>query len=103
MKCCLEDRLAQLNQVFGLFRGLVYRVSWEANPEGKGVRKGFRKGWMFFKKEVLKGAVAGHPHGLKEEPAGKTTPARLNRALHGTPEKNGIYDVWKNKKVTQED
>lgn len=99
----MEGRLAQLNQVFGLFRSLVYRVSWEANPEGTGVGKGFQKSWMFFKKEVLKGAVASHPHGLKEEPAGKTTPARLNRALHRTPEKKGIYDVWKSKKATQED
>ncbi|KAK4825507.1 hypothetical protein QYF61_000020 [Mycteria americana] len=35
---------------FGLFRGLVDRVPWEAVLKGKGVQEG----WTFFKKEILK-------------------------------------------------
>lgn len=55
---------------FALFRSLVDRGSWEADPKGKG----FQKDWIFFKKGVLKGAVAGHPHVLGEEP-GNTLPS----------------------------
>ncbi len=35
---------------FGLLRGLVDRVPWEAVLKGKGVQKD----WSFFKKEILK-------------------------------------------------
>lgn len=77
----MKDRLEQFNQVFALFGSLVGRVSWEANPKGKGLQKE----WMFFKKEVLKGAEAGHPHVLDEERKGLTR--GLNRALHGTAAK----------------
>lgn len=65
----MKDRLAQPDEVFALLRSLVGRVSWEADPKGKGFQKRFQKDWMFFKKEALKGAVAGDPHVLNEEPA----------------------------------
>ena len=53
---------------FGLFRRLIDRVAWEAGLTDKGVQEG----WIFFKKEVLKGARAGRFHVPKDELAGKT-------------------------------
>ncbi|GAB0209002.1 hypothetical protein GRJ2_003365900 [Grus japonensis] len=59
---------------FSLFRGLVDRVPWEAVLKGKGEGN-------------LKGAGAGCPHVLKDEPAGKKTGLGEQRALAGTQEK----------------
>lgn len=64
------------------------RVSWGADPKGKEFQKRFQKDWMFFKKEVLKGSLAGHPHVLDEEPAGKTLPGGQSFAWNASRRRN---------------
>ena len=54
---------------FGLFRGLVDRVPWEAVLKGKGVQEG----WTFFKKGIFKAQEQAIPMCQKDEPAGKKT------------------------------
>ena len=61
---------------FGLFRGLVDRVPWEAVLKGKGVQEG----WTFFKKEILKAQEQAIPRCQKTSWLG-IRPAQLNREL----------------------
>ncbi|KAK4832789.1 hypothetical protein QYF61_025657 [Mycteria americana] len=51
----------------------------------------------------LKGAGAGHPHVLKDEPAGKTTSLAEQESFGWNSGKKGVYDLWKKGQATQED
>ncbi|KAK4828709.1 LOW QUALITY PROTEIN: hypothetical protein QYF61_000547 [Mycteria americana] len=52
----------------------------------------------------LKSTEVGHPHVLKDKPAGKKTGLAEQRALAGTQgEKRRVYDLWKKGQATQED
>jgi len=82
---------------FGLFRRLVDRVPWEAALNSKHVQEG----WTFFKKEILKGTGAGHPHVPKDEPAGKKTSLAEQRALAGTQEKKGEFMTFGRRRTTR--
>ncbi|KAK4807164.1 hypothetical protein QYF61_024284 [Mycteria americana] len=84
---------------FGLFRGLVDRVPWEAVLKGKGVQEG----WTFFKKEVLKAQEQAVPRCQKVSRRGRR-PAWLNRELWlELRKKRRVYDLWKKGQATQED
>jgi len=61
---------------FGLFRGLVDKVPWEAVLKGKGVREG----WTLFKEEVLKAQQQAIPMRQKMSQR-RRRPAWLNREL----------------------
>lgn len=65
---------------FGLFGRLIERVPWEVVLKGKGVQKDL----AFFDKEILITGT-GHPHSLKDKPAGKTI-LDEQRALFRTQE-----------------
>ncbi|KAF1425232.1 hypothetical protein FQV24_0000448, partial [Spheniscus mendiculus] len=60
---------------FGLLRGLIDRVPWEAVLKGKGVQEG----WTFFKKEILKAQEQAVPICQKMRQQGR--PAWMNREL----------------------
>ncbi|KAK4806242.1 LOW QUALITY PROTEIN: hypothetical protein QYF61_013386 [Mycteria americana] len=75
---------------FGLFRGLVDRVPWEAVLKGKGVQEG----WTFFKNDILKRRTSWRGR----------RPAWLNRELWlELRKKKRVYDLWKKGQATQED
>ena len=84
---------------FGLFRGLVDRVPWEAALKGKGVQEG----WTVFKKEILEAQQQAVPMCRKTSRRGRR-PAWLNRELWlALRKKRRVYDLWKKGQATQED
>ncbi|KFQ28363.1 hypothetical protein N332_04074, partial [Mesitornis unicolor] len=84
---------------FGLFKGLVGRIPWEAVLKGKGVQEG----WTLFKKELLKAQEQAVPVCRKMSQRGRR-PAWLNRELWlKLRKKKRVYNLWKKREATQKD